>query len=280
MLTKIDVVYGNELGEQAMALPILNATTKDSLIIRKVTGLNPPATNLFMGDYARDGGTYQGRRVGNRNVVMTIDLNPDPALGESVSGLRDLVYKIFQDPLIDADYVELVLHDDEGRIRNVHGYTEAIETDIFDIETAVQVSMLCPDPYIRDLVETVLVNEAGTWVTVPFTYRGTAETGFSVEIHVANATNILTLKNNNKTMVFHHDFEANDVINLNTNRGERDVTYTRDGVTLSLLGKLDVDSPWLELHSQSNTMTVYGDVPSNQVAGVKTLTYRASYWGV
>jgi hypothetical protein len=280
LLTQIDVIYGNELGEQALALPILGVTPSESLLIRKVTGLNPPDIDLFIGDYARDGGTYQGRRVGNRNVVMTMDLNPNPALGETVSGLRDLLYKTFVDPLVDADHLELVLHDDEGRTRNLYGYTETFETEIFDIETMAQISLICPDPYIRDLDETTLTNPSGTWVTVPFTYNGTAETGFYVQVNVTANTPKLTLKNNNKTMVLTYPFLAGDVVYIDTNRGSRNITMVRSSVTYPLIAYLDVLSPWLELHSQTNTMSVYGTLSTDLVAGVKTLKYRASYWGV
>ena len=280
MLTQIDVIYGNELGEQALALPILGVTPSESLLIRKVTGLNPPDIDLFIGDYARDGGTYQGRRVGNRNVVMTMDLNPNPALGETVSGLRDLLYKTFVDPLVDADHLELVLHDDEGRTRNLYGYTETFETEIFDIETMAQISLICPDPYIRDLDETTLTNPSGTWVTVPFTYSGTAETGFYVQVNVTANTPKLTLKNNNKTMVLTYAFLAGDTVYIDTNRGQRNIWLVRSSVTYPLVAYLDVLSPWLELHSQTNTMSVYGTLSTDLVAGVKTLKYRASYWGV
>lgn len=280
MLTQIDVIYGNELGEQALALPILGVTPQESLLIRKVTGLNPPDIDLFIGEYARDGGTYQGRRVGNRNVVMTMDLNPNPALGETVSGLRDLLYKTFVDPLVDADHLELVLHDDEGRTRNLFGYTETFETEIFDIETMAQISLLCPDPYIRDLTETVLTNPSGSWVTVPFTYGGTAETGFLAQINISANTPKLTLKNNNHTMVLTYAFLAGDVVYIDTNRGSRNIWLVRSSVTYPLIAYLDFASRWLELHSQTNTMTVYGTLPTDLVAGVKSLTYRASYWGV
>ena len=312
MLTQIDVVFGNELGEQALALPILGVTPKESLLIRKVTGLNPPDRDLFIGEYARDGGNYQGSRVGNRNVVMTLDLNPNPALGETVSGLRDLLYKTFMDPLIDADHVELVLHDDDGRLRNLYGYTEKLETEIFDIETMAQVSMICPDPFIRDVSSTVLTNSGGTWVTVPFVYGGTAETGFEAMIYFSVPSGTLTLKNNAQKMVLTHSFAATSAVYINTNRGSRDVRLATQSVvdayiaanptltltevwanlvaagsTTPLIGKLSPDSPWIELHSQTNKMTVYGLVEPNPptttgdlVAGVKTLTYRASYWGV
>lgn len=274
MLTQIDVVYGNELGEQALALPILGVTPRESLLIRKVTGLNPADIGLFIGEYARDGGSYQGRRVGNRNVVMTIDLNPNPALGETISGLRDLLYKTFVDPLVDADHVELVLHSDDGRVRNLFGYTEKFETEIFDIETMAQISMICPDPYIRDLTETVLTNPSGTWLTVPFTYGGTAETGFYAQINMSADAASMTITNNGKSMVFTYPFLTGDIIYLDTQRGQRSAVVVRGGTTTPLLAYMSVTSPWIELHSQTNTMTV------STGSGVKTLKYRAAYWGV
>jgi hypothetical protein len=266
--------------EKALALPILGVTTTDSLLIRKVTGLNPPDIDLFIGEYARDGGTYQGRRVGTRNVVMTIDLNPNPALGETISGLRELLYKTFVDPLVNADHIELVLHEDDGRVRNLYGYTEKFETEIFDIETLAQISMICPDPYIRDLEETVLTNPSGTWVSVPFTYTGTAEAGFVAQINISANTPVLNIKNNGQVMTITHSFLAGDIVHVNTKRGERDITYVRGGTTYPLIASLSSSSKWLELHSQVNTMNVYGTLPTDLIAGVKTLTYRAAYWGV
>lgn len=265
---------------KSLALPILGVTPKDSLLVRKVTGLNPPDIDLFIGEYSRDGGTYQGRRVGSRNVVMTIDLNPNPALGETISGLRDLLYKTFVDPLVDADYLELILRDDDSRVRNLYGYVEKFETEVFEVETLVQISVVCPDPYIRDLSETVLFNESGTWVAVPFAYTGTAETGFVADIHIASNTPVLTVKNNGQAMIINHDFLTGDIVRLNTNRGQRDITYTRNNVVYPLVANVSATSRWLELHSQANTMHVHGETASDLIAGVKSLTYRAGYWGV
>ena len=304
MLTQIDVVFG-ESGGEALALPILGVTPSESLLIREVTGLNPPPVDLFIGDYARDGGFYGGRRVGNRNVVFTIDLNPNPALGESVQGLRELLYKTFIDPQVDADFVEFVLHDEAGNTRNLYGYTETFETELFGIDTVAQISVICPDPYIRDVAETALFNTSGTWLTVPFTYNGTAETGFEVEIHMSATTPEMTLRNNFKDLTLVHPFTSDDVIYINTNRGYRDIrrasatnvnglralygdmtlsqlwgTLIADGDTTSMLSKLTTSSKWLELHSQANTMSVFGEGLLDVVGGVKALSYRSSYWGV
>lgn len=279
MLEQIDVVYANESGEQALALPIAGLSPKDSLLLRMVTGLNPPDVDLFIGDYARDGGYFQGRRVGLRNVVVTIDLNPNPALGETVSGLRELIYKLFLDPRVNADFIQFILREDDGRSRYVVGYVEKIESDLFSAERQVQISMLCPDPYIRDLIETVLSNPSG-WITVPFSYAGTAETGFRTVIAVNSNTGTLTLENNARTMVLTYAFLAGDVVTINTVRGARTITLTRASVTTSIAAYLSPLSRWLDLHSQANTMTVYGATTSVRPAAITELKYTAAYWGV
>jgi hypothetical protein len=304
LLTQIDVVFGEGAGE-ALALPILGVTPNESLLIREVTGLNPPQIDLFIGEYARDGGFYGGRRVGQRNVVLTIDLNPNPALGESVQGLRELLYRIFIDPQVDADHIELVLHDDAGNERNLYGYTETFETELFGTDTVAQVSVVCPDPYIRDLVETMMFNAAGSWTSLPFTYGGTAETGFEVEIYMSANHPKLILDNNGKRMTITDNLLSTEVVYINTNRGQRRIWKTTQanlaqmriaqtplstwelwnfmadlGDATSLLSKLDVRSPWIELHSIANTMKVHGTLPTDSVAGIKRLQFRPAYWGV
>lgn len=275
MLTQIDVN-----SENAFNVPLLGATPMDSLLVKQITGLNPPEITLFIGDYARDGGSYQGRRVAKRNVVITFELNPNYALGETVSGLREMLYKAFMDPLVDADHLKLNLHDDELGIRYLVGYTEKFETELFAQENLVQISLLCPDPYIRD-VNKIVLSEPNGWTTVPFTYRGTADTGFETEIVVTAPTSTLTLENNGKTMIFTRSLFAGDVITLNTNRGSRTLNLNRPGEgSLPLIGDLSPLSPWLMLHSQSNLMKVYGEDPTDIVAAVRKLSYVQTYWGV
>lgn len=322
MLVRVDIE-----SENAFYVPILGVTPKDSLLIKKITGLGPPDPSLFIGDYARDGGSYQGRRVGKRNPVITMELNPNPALGETVSGMREMLYKTFLDPTVDADYVKMVLREDDGRVRYLVGYTEKFEVDLFDQENLAQISLICPDPYIRDNVETVLTHPTG-WISVPFTYGGTAETGFDAEIIINANTPKLTLENNGRTMQLTRDFVVGERVLIRTIRGSRRISLIPTGIAewnpvtsyvhatpggtvlyqgmvykaharstgieptntlywtpnpeliTSLIAYLSPISPWLELHSQANTMSVYGSAPTNFVAGIKSLKFTQAYWGI
>lgn len=279
MITSIDVVCDNTFN-----MPVIGASPKDSLVVQSLTGLGPPDISLFVGDYARDGGVYTGRRVTPRNPVFTIGINPNYANNETVSGWREILYKAFVDPTIAGDDVTLILYDDVKPPRKLVGYTEKFETEPFSADTIVTVSMVCPDPYIRDDAETDM---SGSWTTVPFTYVGTAETGFEVDINVTVATDKVTLDNNGIQMVmtnadpdFGNQFAVGDILHVNTKPGERAVTLTRGGVEYDALYMLDVDAPWLTLHSQSNVLQVYGDTSANVVAAITSLKYTTTYWGV
>ena len=306
MLKQIDVVYEGDEGLETYTLPVLTATAKSSVIVRKVTGLEPPTNSLFVGEYSRDGGTYQGRRTQVRNVVITVDLNPSPALGQTVSSLRQELYRIFMDPQVESEYVQLVLTLVDGSELYVIGYTETIESEIFGVETSMQISMVCPDPFIRDSVGTVLYNETGTWkITPPFAYLGTAKSGFETQLQVDSAVSRIALVLNNRSMIVEHDFVTNDVIYLNTNVGELDIrrasgtdfadvqaaypemtlaelweTLRVDGQTTPLVGGLANSSRWLQLKSKSNVIAVHGSAFEDGLVGVKALQYRAAYWGL
>lgn len=301
MLTQIDVN-----SENAFEVPIAGATPRDSLHLRKIDGLDAPQLDLFIGEYASDGGTFQGRRAKKRNVVLTFGLNPNPALGESVSGLRDMLYKAFLDPSVDADYIQLTLHSDDGRIRTVYGYAETLGADIFSSDTSAQISLICPDPYIRDASRTTLLNPGG-WTTTTFPYGGTSDTGIEVEIYPQSTATVLVFEINGKTMVVDGPHTSGDVIYINTNNGSRlllvatnsDLVAAKTanpGASLtaiweylldqptpqatSLLAKLTPESPWIQLHSQSNILKVYQSTADDGAFSAKTIEFTAAYWGV
>jgi len=277
MLTQIDVECDNPF-----TMSVLGARPRDSLILQSVTGLGPPDKSLFVGDYARDGGVYTGRRTLTRNPVLTIKINPNFGNGETVDGWRDILYRTFNDPFVDGDDVTLVLHDDIKPLRQLTGYCEKFEGELFDQETVSQISLICPDPYIRDVAETAVTPPEGAagWQTVPFVYAGTAEAGFEITIEIQATTSTLTLDNNGRQMVLTYpSFLTGDVVYINTKPGERQIKLTRGGVDYDVLYTLYSESPWLTLHSQSNSLQVYGVSDTNFVAAITSLKFTQLWWG-
>lgn len=271
MLTQIDVQCDNPF-----YMSVLGARPRDSLILQSVTGLGPPDKSLYIGDYSRDGGVYGGRRVGTRNPVLTIQMNPNYGKGETVEGWRDILHRAFNDPFVGGDAVSLILRDDIKPDRVLTGYCEKFDDEMFQQETVVQISLICPDPYIRDVLPTTI---EGAYQTVPFDYKGTAEAGFEIWMQLQATTSTLTLDNNGQTMILTYPFLAGDEVYVNTKPGQRQIKLTRGGVDYDILYALYSQSPWLTLHSQKNLLQTYGEDPSNFVASVTKLIYTQLWWG-
>lgn len=274
--------------ENPFYLEIENAKPDDSIILDRIEGLDPPDIDLFVGDYARDGGFYSGRRVGKRNPVFYFTLNPNYSQGETVSGLRELLYRAFIDPLVVGDAVRVELQDTSRPTRYFTGYAEKIESAIFAKETEMVVSMLCPNPYLYDTTESI-VNSGGA-STVPFEYSGTAETGLEIKVDMSAGSDALTLQLNDIWfMTLNYTFLGGDTVYINTRRGERKIEATRDGVTTDIYYTLSAESRWLELHrlattelnpTGENTLKVYGETPADTVANIRQIKSRAAWWAI
>lgn len=303
MLTQIDIPreFSGPVDEDnlLLRLPFVGTSFHDLYILESVTGLNPTDITLFVGDHARDGGSYRGRRTDKRNVVMNITINPqygfDAAPGDDdVSVLRTRLYSTFLDPRPYVDEFRVRLIDDILPPRYFVGHAEKTENEMFSESTSAQISIICPDPYIKDWDETVIQADPGSgWVLLPLTYSGTTTVGFQIELMVTSATNRVTVDMDSITtdeasslydvgrMIFEGMlFQAGDVVKISTTPGNLYANLTRDGVTNSILGYRRPRSTWLTLHPQTAVVMAYGDSPMDGKANITNLTYRAAYRGV
>lgn len=281
MLTRVDVQ-----SENPFYLNIRDAKPTDSIIVEKIEGLGPPDVDLFMGDYARDGGFYSGRRVPPRTVTITLKLNPNYALGESVSGLRTMLYKAFLDPYIGSDSPSLILKDDEFPDRYLLGFTEKFETEVFSNETYAIVTMRCPNPFLWDMQ---VSTKPGAGPSIPFTYLGSAETGLELRATVTVPTSYLQFVLNSPaygTLLLSNSggFLVDDKIYIDTRPGSRKIQLTRtvngSAITQDILFTKSSNSKWLELHSRDNLLKAYGLNENQIVANLTEVRFRAAHWGV
>ena len=306
MLTKI--ATETEVNGQivSIAAPILGLSPKDSLQVISTKGLEAVDATLFIGDAAQDGGTYQGRRIGTRNVVITYNLNPNPALGETVAGLRALLYQAFFNPTTNNVYVKVDFYEDDVLTKYVVGYTEKMPASIFSNDTTVQISLICPDPFIKDNLFTSISDPSG-WMALPFYYNGTAPAGIELEVKTTvDGSTPFTLNLNGNKMVLEETFEAARATYINTEPGYKALLTAlktdldaanalypdgpmrtvweyleSKGQTKSLLGSLTTDSSWLAIRpTSSNMLKVYGDVEGDGAFSITKLQYVSNYWGM
>lgn len=259
-----------------MTLEIGAADPDEILLLTSISGLSAADVTLFMGDYSRSGGYYQGRRVGQRNPVFNFKINPDYKNNIDASDARDILYRQFLEPMSESDGVQVLLKDDRRPDRYFIGYTDKLPSDIFVQRPSAQVSMICVDPFIKSAVETEGA-DAG-WITVPLAYDGSADTGIELTIKITSTTTRVQVENNGLFMALYNaaGFLANDIIYINTKPGARAIQH--NGV--DVMAMLQDGSKWLSLAQVSNDLSIYGDTPADGKAVITNYKYRSEWWGV
>lgn len=254
----------------------IDAVDPDEIIILKsISGLTPGDVTLFTGDFARSGGYYQGRRVGQRNPVFNLKLNENYLDSIAISDIREMLYRQFYEPQADTDGVQVRLVDDKKPDRYFIGYAEKWQGDIFSQDTSAQISTICVDAYLQSVAETTASNVGG-WLTIPITYDGSADTGIELTLKIVTATSVVVIENNTQMMTLNGTFNVGDIVYVNTKEGERAIQL--NGV--DVMAALTAASDWIALKSAANVFKVHGSVVGDGKVVATDYTYRSAWWGV
>lgn len=149
----------NNLGE-SLELDIRKPEDSGFLVV-SVTGLSYLQAEISTSEIALfDGSILGNRRVGKRNIVMTISFYQENKQKLTIEELRHKCYRYF--PI--KQQITFYAVNDSGTYR-ISGYIEANETNIFTKEEGAQISILCPDPYfvrvdtdVKQLVSKIIPN--------------------------------------------------------------------------------------------------------------------------
>ena len=147
-------------------------------LVASVTGLSYLQAEISTSEIALfDGSILGNRRVGKRNIVMSLVFYENNRAKLSIEELRHKCYKYF--PI--KQQVTFHVTTDSGTYK-ITGYIESNETNIFTKQEGAQISILCPDPYfikededISDVVSSVVPNFS---FPCSFEYDGTPIAGY------------------------------------------------------------------------------------------------------
>lgn len=243
-----------------------------------------------------DGSTYQGSTTKQRNIVITAQMETDYQTN------RDLLYKCFKPK---STGIFTYMEDEETRV--IDYKVEELEIGEKGVVRNITISLLCPDPFFRDL-EDLSVSMA-SWTGLfewphafieekePFAER-TAEKLKEIENDSA-ADNIgitVTLEAEGPVInpaVYHAEsgefikvgtektpfsINAGDVVIITTETNNKAVYLVRDGVKTEINEKLDEDSEFIQLQHGINTIKYTADAGEDYLN--VTISYRFRYLGV
>lgn len=277
----LHVTIENKYGEQ------LALTGNNDYILLSVSGLTPPtATINTTVIQTMDGAAFNSSRLNTRNIVLTI--LPQCNVEKNRIGL----YKYIK----SKQYIKLYLKN--GR-RNVwiDGYIESVDGNLYEKSQQIQVSIICPDPMFKTVNETyysfsnvvdkfkfpfaidadgVPISEVSEYQMLNVVNDSDDETGVIIELTATGKIVEPKIHNTTTGDVFQLNFEMlpGDLITINTRKGNKGVTLTREGVTTNIINKVERGSSWFNLLVGDNIFayeTVYGSNSLNVTIRLQTV---------
>jgi len=271
VLTKV-TAYSQWDGIDPLIFNVINRPETDLFEVRNFDGLGAVKANVNttpMGSVKGSG--FTGTSVGERNLVLTLGLDPDWDEW-TVSRLRRLLDKYF----MPEQEIRFVFESMEFSPVEISGYIESNDPNIFSKDPEQQISVICPSPDFVS-VDPVVVNGTTDMVPISIDYEGNVKTGIVLAVthNSGAATSIVTVQpgemGSRPFVVSNAVVDAGHRFMLDSIPGEKFVrTYTVPGnVQTNLLDDINVGSIWPELFPGEQDFVVQSD------AGIKnwTLTY-------
>ena len=281
----IQITVENNRGEK------LNLTNNPGYVVTRIDGLNPPGANINTAITATfDGSTFKSSRVNNRNIVIEI------VLDDNVENSRLNLYKYFK----TKSKVTLYLKTGKRDVYTI-GYVETFECNLFDNKQKAQISLICPYPYFVDINADIVdfsvttdcfefpfsIAEDG----IPFSETiinsrksiinsGDIESGLIIQLHATSTVLNPKIYNEDtgESFILNIEMSAGDEVVINTNKGEKGVTHTHNGVTENIINDVASGSTWFEIEPGDNMFLYTADeYPENLRC---TFIHADTYGGV
>lgn len=262
--------------------------------VANIDGLTPPNANINTTSYANgDGSSFNSSRIPNREIVITVYINGD------VQKNRLTLYKYFR----IKEWCK-VYYQDENRDVYIEGYVQTLEAPIFVQKQVAQISILCPNPYFKDM-ETIIQNisKVVKKFTFPFSINQNEPISFS-ELELEKVTNIindseseagliinvkfmgtvdkLEIRNvdNGESFIINYKFVKDDKLVINCNRGNKSVILTREAVEYNIIPYIQSGSVFFQLGIGDNNFSFLADEGIDDMLVDINFKYYKVYLGV
>lgn len=300
------ITVTNELGE-ALRLDLARPELS-GFAVTSITGLGPGTATINTTELATtDGSLFNSARSLARNIVISIKY----LWNNSIEDARQKSYKYF--PL--KKRISLLVETD-NRKAEVVGYVESNEPTIFSKSEGSDISIICPDPFFYDKVDTgvneTVLSGIESLFEFPFSnesltenllevsaikisttgvvvYNGDSEIGVNITMHAIGEASGIAIYNTDTREVMRIDTDKiaaftgsgignGDDILISTIKGSKYIHLLRNGVVTNILNCLDRTSDWLHLNRGDNVFVYTAESGVNNL--YLTIENRVIYEGV
>lgn len=243
--------------------------------IEEVTGLNPPTASISLSENIGDGDEFVHERTGSRNLVINMYIKGN------VEANRLELYKYVRNGKFIKVYIKT-------RTKNVwiNGRVENIDINNFSQLTSCQISIICPDPWFKDIMETInTINTVQPKFHFPFAIvkpipfstfeqiqilnlinEGNVESGCTISI-TARGTIINPIIYNRETKEYiglgttekPYEMQTGDEIIITTHTNNKKVKLIRNAVETNIFNYLKPGSTFLKINAGDNIFTYAAD---------------------
>jgi hypothetical protein len=282
MITAIKTT--NHLNE-SLTLELLRPE-QSGFIVLHIDGLGPPKAEISLTERAGiDGSLYNFGRATSRNIVLGLRFYP----GQDIEALRQKSYKYF--PLKRPITFEVQA---ANRTAHATAYVEANEPDIFSKEEGCVITLVFPDSYLYDIVESLtsfssitamfefpwsnestddpllVISELDLESMKVVIYEGDVSVGMLIHIHATGSasgvtlTDIVTLEaleidSDKLISTTGDDILEGDDIWISTVKGNKYAILIRGSTTYNILNCLGIAPPWFQLEKGDNVYAYTAD---------------------
>lgn len=273
---------------------ILRLTQNESdFQVLSIQGLTPPNAQINTSKIAGlDGSIFNSSTMNERNIVITLKLRGN------IEQNRINLYSFFR----SKEWCKIYYQNDSRNVY-IEGYAESIECDLFTNKEIMQISILCPNPYFKGVSEIIDdVSKSQAAFVFPFAIdlpgiefstmdssrvtnvinNSDSETGVIIKIDVVGNCNTIQIKDitTGGTFTLNHAFLEGDKIIIDTNKGNKSVTLTREATTTNLFTKIKKGSTFFQLNVGDNFFSYLVDDGNNDDMIVVIFKHYVLYGGV
>lgn len=235
-------------------------------IVTDVSGLTYPTSNINTSEGIADGAYYNSQRLQMRNIVITLRLRGN------IEKNRQQLYTIF---LVKEKCT--IYYQNKNRHVKIDGYVEILDGSIFTNMEEMRISIICPVPYFEGLetIQTELtrvmklfefpfsiqtpipISEIRTLPFCTIINGGDMKCGCKIDISISGDVKCLKIYNTTTQEMFgiDYDFQAGDIIMIDTTNTKKKCILVRDGAEISLLFYRVKGSSWFTLAQGANDFT-------------------------
>lgn len=259
-------------------------------LLTAVDGMYKVGINISTSDSNLiDGVIYQGSKMSSRNIVLTIRDK------ENHKDNRELLYRLFK-----PNSKGVLRYYENDEVKKINYYVESVDVTGNYNSRQATVSLICTDPFFYDNEETIkyLAEWHGNFEfehqfisnKEEIGYRSLVKNlniqnltprndiGLNIEItSIGTAKNLKIIHNEqNKTISIGTDEKefnmmAGDVVNIITEKGNKNIILTRENVVTNINNYLSEDSEFIQLGVGDN------HIGYDASEGVSNLSFKIAY---